>query len=337
MSAEATADRAPDVGRTSVVYIGGWGRSGSTLVDRVLGQIPGVVSVGEVREVWQRGWVENRPCGCGEAFADCPFWTAVGQSAFGGWRRLDREEVLHLRYSLDRAWSVPVLAAPRRMGLARGAMDRYAGILARLYAAIREVSGANTVVDSSKLPSHAMILRRVPGLELCLVHLVRDSRGVAYSWQKLVRNRVSAGEPRYLEKYNLLSASLRYDLYNGLTRMVGRLGVPYLLVRYEDFVARPAQSLRRILDHAGVSAARADLSFIHDGEVSLSPNHTVDGNPMRFSTGPVALRLDDEWTRAMSGRDRFWVTALTSPMLHAYGYSGRSGRAGNTGTRGRPR
>jgi sulfotransferase family protein len=308
-----------DRGATKVIYIGGWGRSGSTLVDRVLGQIPGVISLGEVREVWQRGVVENRPCGCGLPFSECPFWTAVGDAAFGGWKAIDRREVLHLRYSLDRPWSVPVLAAPTRAGLMRRPLRRYAGFLQRLYTAIREVSGAQAVVDSSKLPSHAMILRRVPGVDLSLVHLVRDSRGVAYSWQKHVRNRVTAGEPKYLEKYDAFSASMRYDLYNGLTRLVGRLGVPYLLMRYEDFVAEPKESIQRILSHAGLSPT-VDLSFVRDHQVSLSPNHTVDGNPMRFSVGSIDLRVDDEWVRNMPDRDRFWVTTLTAPMLRGYGY-----------------
>lgn len=317
---------ARDPAATKVVYIGGWGRSGSTLVDRVLGQIPGVVSVGEVREVWQHGLVENRPCGCGKPFSDCRFWVEVGDVAFGGWQALDRAEILKLRYTLDRPWTVPVLAAPRRLGLSRRSLDRYAEVLERLYAAIRVVSGADTVVDSSKLPSHAMILRRVQGVDLSLVHLVRDSRGVAYSWQKHVRNRVSAGEPKYMEKYNPISASLRYDLYNGMTRMVGWMGVPYLLIRYEDFVARPRQALERIVAHAGLPST-VDLSFVRDDEVSLAPNHTVDGNPMRFSVGPVHLRLDDEWSQKMPRRDRFWVTTLTSPLLHGYGYTGKRNRA----------
>jgi hypothetical protein len=208
------------------------------------------------------------------------------------------------------------------------ALARYRAILDRLYAGIREVSGATTIVDSSKLPSHALILRRVEGIDLSLVHLVRDSRGVAYSWQKVVQNRVTTGEAKYLERYNPFSASLRYDLYNALTRLVGRLGVPYVLVRYEDFVARPRESLDRILAHAGLSPSEQDLGFVRDGEVTLAPNHTADGNPMRFSVGPVGLRLDDEWTTRMSARDRFWVTALTSPMLRGYGYrgDGRTGR-----------
>jgi hypothetical protein len=313
-------------GPTKVVYIGGWGRSGSTLVDRVLGQIPGVVSVGELREVWRHGLVENRPCGCGEPFSDCPFWTAVGERAFGGWEALDRDEVLRMRYSLDRPWSTPLLAAPARLGLLRRSVERYAGILERLYPAILQVSGARAVVDSSKLPSHAMILRRVPGLDLSLVHLVRDSRGVAYSWKKDVANRVTTGDPTYMEKYDALSASLRYDLYNGMTRWVGRLGVPYLLVRYEDFVASPRSALERILAHTGLPAG--DLSFVGDREIALGPNHTVDGNPMRFSVGSVGLRLDDEWVRKLSRRDRFWVTTLTSPMLRGYGYTGKAGANG---------
>jgi hypothetical protein len=310
-----------DRGPTKVIFIGGWGRSGSTLVDRVLGQIPGIVSVGELRELWRHGLIENRPCGCGEAFSNCPFWTEVGARAFGGWGTLDRDEVLRLRYSLDRPWSVPLLAAPRSLGVLRRPVVRYAAILEPLYAAIRDVSGAQAIVDSSKLPSHAMILRSVNQVDLSLVHLVRDSRGVAYSWQKHVRNRVTAGEPKFMEKYNPIAASLRYDLYNGLTRLVGRLGVPYLLVRYEDFIAHPRATLEQVLAHAGMGPA--DLSFVADGEISLAPNHTVDGNPMRFSIGPVGLRLDDEWTRGMSSRDRFWVTTLTSPMLRRYGYRGK--------------
>ena len=38
-----------------VLYIGGWGRSGSTLLAHVLAEVPGFVSVGELRYVWQGG------------------------------------------------------------------------------------------------------------------------------------------------------------------------------------------------------------------------------------------------------------------------------------------
>src|SRR5207247_10956416 len=119
-----------------------------------------------------------------------------------------------------------------------------------------------------------------------------------------------------------LSGSARYVLYNGLTAALRRMHVPYLRIRYEDFVADPRGVLTRILDLAQVEGS-PDLSFIGDGEVTLSPNHTVDCNPVRFSTGTLRLRVDDEWRRKMSRGHRLLVTTLTSPMLRSYGYTGR--------------
>ena len=59
--------RSKESPRTRVLVIGGWGRCGSTLLDMLLGEIDGFVSAGEVRELWLRGCVEDRPCGCGDA------------------------------------------------------------------------------------------------------------------------------------------------------------------------------------------------------------------------------------------------------------------------------
>lgn len=280
----------------------------------MLGQVPGLVSVGELRELWQRGLVENRPCGCGAAFRDCPFWTEVGHRAFGGWSTLDLDEVLRLRYSLDRGWSVPILSV--RPGPAR----RYREVLGSLYGAIGRVSGAEVVVDSSKLPSHALLARIAPSVDLRMVHLVRDSRGVVYSWEKRVQSDSASADPRYLERYRPTSASARYVYYNGLTALARRLGVPYLRVRYEDLIAHPRAGLERILRHAGAPATDLALSFLGDGEARLRPNHSVDGNPIRFVVGGVALRVDEEWRNRMSPGKRLWVTALTSPTLLRYGY-----------------
>jgi hypothetical protein len=54
--------------------------------------------------------------------------------------------------------------------------------------------------------------------------------------------------------------------------------------------------------------------------VRLERNHTAEGNPMRFVSGELELRADDAWHRQMPSRDRRVVTALTLPLLAAYGY-----------------
>ena len=64
---------------TKVLYIGGYSRSGSTLLDRMVGQIPAHRSTGELGYITTHSLQENRLCGCGARFLDCPFWTRVGQ------------------------------------------------------------------------------------------------------------------------------------------------------------------------------------------------------------------------------------------------------------------
>ena len=83
-----------EAGPVSVLYIAGPGRSGSTLLDTMLGQIDGFVSVGELRNLWARGLGDGWPCGCGAAVRDCPFWSSVLTEAFGSVDAVSVEETL---------------------------------------------------------------------------------------------------------------------------------------------------------------------------------------------------------------------------------------------------
>lgn len=303
-----------------VLFIGGWGRSGSTLLDRLLGQVPGVFSAGEVREVWERGCLQDRPCGCGKPFHDCEVWSEVGRVAFGGWEALDLDEVLRLRGRLDRPWMVPPIASPWRWATLQESLDRYTEILRELYRGIFQVTGAEVIVDSSNIPSHAFLLREVSDIDLRVLHLIRDSRGVAHSWQKVVEKQVTAGAPQYLPRFGPFASSARWLGYNAETSALARMGVPYRRLRYEDLMARPLAQTRGILRFAGLSVPDESLPFTASDEVRLEPNHTVDGNPIRFSTGSTQLRMDEEWRRKMSSLDRSVVTLATMPGLVRYGY-----------------
>lgn len=94
-------------------------------------------------------------------------------------------------------------------------------------------------------------------------------------------------------------------------------GVPSLRVQYEQFVASPGQAIKRIVRFANESSPLPEMG---DGYVFMKTHHTVEGNPDRFRTGPVALRPDDEWRLKMRPFDRALVTLLTWPLLLRYGY-----------------
>src|SRR5205085_6371000 len=64
-------------GPVKVLFIMGWTRSGSTILDNVLGELDGFFSAGELHYLWERGLLENRLCGCGRVVPSCEIWSAV--------------------------------------------------------------------------------------------------------------------------------------------------------------------------------------------------------------------------------------------------------------------
>ena len=169
-----------------VLYIGGYGRSGSTLLERILGQFPGVLSVGEMRHVWNRSFRDNSLCSCGTPFLSCEFWSAVVRDAFGSQPILDVDEIIQLKRSVDRIKYIPWITRSLRVPSGRfgDRLQRYATLLAVLYRSIQKVASAKVIVDSSKDPSFAFVLASIPEIRLSVVHLVRDSRAVAFSWTR---------------------------------------------------------------------------------------------------------------------------------------------------------
>jgi Sulfotransferase family len=305
---------------STVLFIGGLGRSGSTLLDRMLGRLDDVWSVGELVHLWQRGLGDNNRCGCGERFRDCDFWRQVGEVAFGGWDRLDVEEVLALKASVDRNRYVPLMVLPALSPTYRARLERYLGLLERLYEAVRDVSGRPLVVDASKHASHAFLVRRLRGVDLRLVHLVRDSRGVAFSWTKRMRRAEVVSGGALMATEGPLRLSARYLGYNLLFHLLKLTGVRGILLRYESLVRDPAAELARVLALASRPTAAGELGFVGDGWVELGPSHALAGNPMRFRSGRVPLRVDEEWRGQLRRRHRLLTSVSTWPLLLAYGY-----------------
>lgn len=307
-----------------LLLIGGIGRSGSTLLDRLLGQIPGHVSVGELCvRLWDRCIAHDWPCGCGRSFLSCPFWTDVGERAFNGWENVNLPEVIKLQRAVNRTQKVPMLLVPSVVPGLQETLDRYLGYLTRVYAAIREVSGAEVIVDSSKAPSVPYMLRQAEGLDVTIAHVVRDPRGVAYSWTKAKSHRneqTGHHEPAYIATIEPRKVARRWMTINLMIAPLPRLGVPVIRLRYEDFIRRPDQELVRVARALGEDIGPGDLSFVRPGEVELRQCHTASGNPNRFDDGWVPLRVDEAWRTALPDRDRRTVEVITAPLRAAYGY-----------------
>lgn len=312
--------------RPRVIYLGGLGRSGTTVIERVLGELPGACSVGEVVHLWQRGVLDDETCGCGEPFSRCAFWSEVGKRAFGGWDPALAHRMEELRPRVDRTRFIPRLVLPRLRGRHRAELREYVATFLRLYQAIAETTQGDVVIDSSKHSSLAFCLRTEPGLDLRIVHVVRDPRGVAYSWTKEVRRPEASGDEALMTRYSPARSAALWTGHNLFFGLLGRLGTPTTLLRYEDFVTEPGTVLSELAGFAGLPTGPGTLGFLDGATATLSPSHTVAGNPMRFRTGPTTLRRDDAWRAQLPRRRRWLVTALTGPLLARYGYLRRAPR-----------
>lgn len=301
----------------TVLYLGGWGRSGSTLLECLLAEAHQTVALGEVVWLWERGLGRNELCACGQPFHDCPFWTEVGRTAFGGWDRVDAARMASLKDAVDRQRRM-VHSARRHPGPAfRARVREYAGHFQRIYRAAAAITGARVVIDSSKEIPTALALSHLPDLDLRVLHIVRDSRGVAHSWSKVVARPEAGGEP--MPQFSPARSTVQWLSGNLTVVGLAHRGVPVTRVRYEDLVADPAASIEAAWQALALPG-RADVPMVDATTVDLHPTHSVAGNPMRFRTGLTQVRADDAWRTEMPERDRRLVTALSYPVLKAFGY-----------------
>ena len=300
-----------------VVAIVGAGRSGSTLLERFLSTDDRTVALGETMYLWDRGVDQNQLCSCGEEFRSCPFWSQVMTRAFGGERdqRLVSTEARRLMRRTCRTRHVPGAALGlETSGRARDRV-RFASIVRRLYRAALEVSGRTVVIDSSKEPQYALLLSRSPGFDISAVHLVRDARGVAYSWQRVRRRPEIHWANQSMLRRGVTRASQEWVRANLLAEVLRTRADHYVQMRYEDLVEAPEEAIRSVR-----LVGRDPGSLVTGIALGNSERwHSVSGNPVRFQD-VSRVALDDEWKRCFVGADRAVTDAITLPLRRIYGY-----------------
>ena len=303
--------------KVKVLYIAGFGRSGSTILDNLLNQAEGFLSVGELCYMWDHNLAENGLCGCGRSPMECEVWGKV--LADDGISEIDAKEMARIERSGIRTRHLPLaFLPPGREVLASRLKGYYAENLEKTYRTVQRTTGARVIVDSSKNPLYGRVLGTIPSIDLYVVHLVRDPRAAAYSWlrKKLQPDR---GEFGYMDQHAPAKSSLLWTLWNAASETFwGRVSGRYLTLRYEDFVADPRAALTSVLNMVGEGGS--DLPFVAGNTVDLGVSHTIAGNPNRVKTGKIGLCLDDEWKGRMRLQDRALVTLLTLPLLRRYGY-----------------
>lgn len=318
----------PGDGRPEVLYVMGYGRSGSTLLDILLDNAAEVTGVGELAHYWR--WLEEGlSCACGASLPNCPLWGGIVRDHLDSLPHDDLRRWRDVQVEVEHRRRLPRLLGGR---LPRELVDRYRQATGTLLDAIVREAGARTLVDSSgsgaDKAGRPYALDRHTEADVRVIHLVRDGRAVAWSAMK------GPGSPEW-PRVSLPGplTALRTGAAWSAANLAGewiarRLGPARVLrVRYEDLATHPAVELRRIGAFAGL-----DLDdLIRDVEAGedLAVGHPVAGNRMRFRD-EIRIRPDFGWREGMPAPLRWLLSAQLWPLLLRYGYlaSGETRRAG---------
>jgi hypothetical protein len=302
-----------------VLFIAGAGRSGSTLLDRLIGQLDGFFSCGELQFIWKAGYGANQLCSCHTPLRDCSFWGEALKEAFPD-EDLDAliETGAALTDQVGRRKSLPALMvqALQTPGFKR-ALARYREMTLALYRAAAARAEGAMLIDSSLDPTHALILMGIPEIELHTLHLVRDPRAVAYSRTK-PKVRTELGEDaKPMPRTAPPVTAVKWTGVNALSEhLLGR--TRYQRIGYEELVRAPEDALARILDHVGIEADIAQA--VTGDQAHLRTTHTALGNPNKFKTGDVTLAEDARWKDGLPKLQTGLVKALCGPLMTRYRY-----------------
>jgi hypothetical protein len=302
-----------------VVFIAGAYRSGSTLLQNILGQISRYFTIGELHYLWYQLNSKNKFCSCKKLLLECEMWEAIFEKAFGGIQNINLTEIIQYNESF-RVKHLPFLWIPPINKHFEYLLVEYVEVIRNIFEAIYQITDNKVIVESSKLPTFGVILQMIPNIELHVIHLVRDSRAVAHSWMRK-KSFVPDGYPhQFMKQKKPGSSALQWMANNLLTELYMKKSVAsYSIVNYENLVSNPKQSMEEIM--ASINEEDAELPFVSSNSVLLNKQlHSIAGNVTRFDSGEIKLVLDDKWKRNMNTRSKIIVSSLTTPLLLHYKY-----------------
>jgi hypothetical protein len=298
-----------------ILFIGGNGRSGSTILGRVLDEAADCLFVGELDRIWAQQEI-GRICACGKPYRECALWSPVFERAFGGFGVIDAAQMQVYQRKLSQDYGALVF---RYDDWSKQTwVKEYQSIIERLYRAIWEVSGCRLLIDSSKGGAYSHFLSRIPGFDLHFLHLIRDPRAVLSSYVEFWGSRNIHGYRRITLKTILAwnKTQLLMEIWGRFLR--GR--AHYRQMYYETYLARPQANTQAIFDFVGLPEQARSISFKDEKTVYLQPSHSTGGNARSNAVGDIVLKPNNSYRTALSVLDRRTAVMLSLPLMIRHGY-----------------
>jgi len=268
--------------KVDILYILGAGRSGSTALATLLGASDDICFLGEMHQFYKYlGDEQNQQTP--PFLRDSHFWynvlTELPANHHHNALKLDRfnnEMEAHKKIP----WIFLSLVHCKKENSYHQTQDQFFSI-------VSQRSSSSYLLDSSKYIARFLRLRRLAGFRVKGLYLVRDIRGVIWSFQKNVQ---TSNPP--------LRTILYYCLINLWGEIVYRTSPTGSIkkVRYEDLMADPVSTILEIGTFTNADIA-ATIEKLERGETFNMP--TVIGGNRITTEQHIRFRKDIEWMHKM--------------------------------------
>jgi len=301
--------------RIRIAYILAPSHSGSTLLAFLLGAHPDATTVGDTAGTTRRQDPAYR-CSCGEVARTCSFWKRVSSEMVAQGFDFSVGD-FGTRFESSRSrWGNRLLHAEHRgrflevvrdtvLWFGPGWRQEFREIAARnaaLAGTVLRITSAKVLADSSKLPHRLKFLLRIPELDIKVIHLVRDGRGVVHTCIR--DNRWSVAKSAMEWRRGIRAAE----------KLLSRLPVSqWTQVRYEDLCADPRKTLEQLCMFVELDPSGVTLDF-------RSASLHVFGNKMRLDS-TSEIRLDERWKTDLTQAEVAEVNRICGHLLRRYGYA----------------
>jgi hypothetical protein len=253
-----------------MIYIMGTARSGSTILEILLGKGKGVFGAGELTHLIEDGFIKDADCSCNHPVSECMVWSSVKEElsqnngCMQNLAKLQKKVEWHIGF------------ARQLFGRFKSnEIEEYTEFNRRLLISIQKVSGCQVVVDSSKYPGRALALRRLVKADVRIICLTRSPEGLMSSFQKNNKDEQRPKTPlKVLVYYVATLATLRVATW--------MLRGHVLEIRYEGLLADPIASLVKMEFFSELDLSETKRHIEED--TSILVGHIVTGNRLRKNT-----------------------------------------------------
>ena len=270
----------------------GAGRSGTTALATFLGNNNEIQNIGEMHQFFEY-LEERKECSCGDQLQKCEFWdNKISNNLI---QSSTKNRILSEKFESHSSIVKHILQL-----FSKKEIEEYIEIHQQLLNTIQLDSEKTTLLDSSKYIGRALALDKLENIDLKVIYVVRDLRGVINSFSKNVQTSKSP-----------LSTIVYYLVVNSVSEFVAKilLRKKVVKIRYEDLVNNPLQVFSRL-----ETFLKMDLTDVKNKIIDKQPfslGHIVGGNRLKKNK-EIYFRKDVSW------EDKFSLVARVSYYILAF-------------------